>query len=277
MADMYEGRSDSAQRLNADHLPHAGPALAEPTGVKNSAATTQGMHTAMGDVADAPAPADDEMDRDDSDEGQGEHPTLEAPLAGTPAHSGSFDLAELASLSDVALPQIDPEDMPLVVGGGVAGIAVIALAAGGGGGGGGGGEAPVPPLLNVFDLLADNPDATAGPIAINGTDGQTDLARFEFQTVMDQARSAGSGQVFNINGFDAAEGDRIQFVQTDNGMLNQSQFIDLVDPVANGFADITTFNFLNAAGGLSAQLVVEGAFTPPADSNDPFFNVIDVV
>jgi hypothetical protein len=193
----------------------------------------------------------------------------------------AIDLAELASLSDAASESAG--SLPIAIAAGVIGVAAIVVAADSDDEVDLGNVAPPPPpppeADNVFDLLADNPGA--GPFTINGTPGETDLAQFEFQTVMDQARSEGGGQVFNIQGFDAAEGDRIQFVQTDSGTLNLDQFIDLVDPVANGFANngdgSVTFNFLNAAGGLSAQLVVDGIFTPPADSADPFFNLIEVV
>jgi hypothetical protein len=277
MADNIEGRPDTPLRLMAEHLSLAADAVSVAPVVADAPADP--ARIAVGNVAGEPRQTGHTADEDDIDEVQGEAEALDAEVAQA---LGTLDLAELASLSDVALPQIDPEDMPLVVGGGAAGIVAIALIASGGGGGGGGGdgdgdgdEVPVPPLLNVFDLLADNPGA--GPFTINGTPGETDLAQFEFQTVMDQARSEGDGQVFNINGFDAAEGDRIQFVQTDGGTLDKAEFVDLVDPVANGFADTTTFNFLNAAGGLSAQLVVEGTFNPPADAADPFFNLIEVV
>ena len=192
----------------------------------------------------------------------------------------SIDLADLASLSDAASETAG--SLPIMIAAGVIGVAAIVVAADddekvelGGGFEPSPPPPPPPEADNVFDLLADNPGT--GPFTINGTPGETDLAQFEFQTVMDQARSEGDGQVFNINGFDAAEGDRIQFVQTDGGTLDKAEFVDLVDPVANGFADTTTFNFLNAAGGLSAQLVVEGTFNPPADAADPFFNLIEVV
>ena len=219
------------------------------------------------------------------------------------ASASTIDLAELSSLSDAATA---PGGLPVMLAAGVVGVAAIVVAADDDDDIeiDGNPTTPTDPtgptdptdttdttdttdptgptdptdptdLANNFDLLGDNPDA--GTYTISGTEGEVDIATFNFQVVMDQARSGGVGQVFNIQGFDAAEGDRIQFVQTDGGSVDLAEFISIVGPASNGFADTVTYNFLNASGGLSSQIVANGSFDPPADPADPYFNLIDVV
>lgn len=283
MAELSDKRLDAAMQLLQATLTGEGGDfdLPNPALLTAEASTTRSDADLQPDAQDSGSEADAYAAAESNDE---ETLDLGEPVV----LYQDLDLAELASLSDVS---IAPEDMPLVIGAGAAGILAIALIAdSGGGGGGGGGEAPTEPTSptdptdptdpslpvdNSFDLLGDNP--AAGTFTITGTTGEVDVAQFAFDTAMGQALSEGVGQVFNLVNFDASEGDRIQFVQAEGSTLTIEQFIEVVDPIANGFADTTTFNFLTAADELSAQIVAPGSFDPPADATAPFFTLIEVV